>query len=94
MPYVLGLLTTVITLLYLLDRMGVNLGGPQVIDAQLKGLADRNKDRFSRDQAESVVQMMIRVASADSELTEAQKLYIERIRSEFVPPADARGTWA
>ena len=132
----LGFLTTVVTLLYLLDRMGVNLGGlnpfywrrrrawarkyegdpiysiedpmhvaallivgaakldgdisaeqkrtalnqfeqnfsldsraaselmasaahllgtPQVIDTQLKGLADKNQDRFSRDQAESMM---------------------------------------
>ena len=31
------------------------LGSPQVIDAQLKGLADKNKTRFTKEQADSML---------------------------------------
>jgi uncharacterized tellurite resistance protein B-like protein len=60
------------------------LGPPQVIDTQLMGLAEKNKDRFSKDQAESLIQMMIEVASADGELTAEQDSYVENMRSRFV----------
>jgi uncharacterized tellurite resistance protein B-like protein len=70
------------------------LGAPQVIDAQLKGLADMNQDRFSRDQAESMMQMMVEVASADGDLTATQSEYIEGIRTHFVPPESGQGTWS
>lgn len=70
------------------------LGAPQIIDTQLNGLADKNKDRFSRDQAESMIQMMVEVASADGELTAKQSEYVEGIRSRFVPSVKSEGTWS
>lgn len=70
------------------------LGAPQVIGTQLKGLADRNTDRMSRDQAESMMQMMVKVASADGDLTADQSEYIERVRSQFIPPEQGQGTWS
>ena len=70
------------------------LGAPQIIDTQLNGLADKNKDRFSRDQAESMIQMMVEVASADGELTTKQSEYIAGIRSQFVPSVKSEGTWS
>lgn len=70
------------------------LGAPQFIDTQLNGLADKNKDRLSRDQAESMIQMMVEVASADGELTAKQSEYIKGIRSQFVPSEKSEGTWS
>ena len=70
------------------------LGAPQVIDAQLDGVARNNQGRFSKDQAESMLQMMVQVASADGELTTAQSAFVERVRAQFVPPDKGEGTWA
>jgi len=70
------------------------LAAPQLIDTQLAELADKNKGRFSRDQAESMVQMMIKVASADGDLSTTQREFIEVIRSQFVPVEKNQGTWA
>ena len=70
------------------------LGAPQVIDTQLKGLADNNQDRFSREQSASMLQMMITVAAADGELTATQSEYVEGMRSQFIPPEKDPGTWA
>jgi len=69
------------------------LGAPQIIDTQLNGVADKNKDRFSRDQAESIIQMMIEVASADGDLSEKQSEYVARVRSLFVPSEKSQGVW-
>ena len=66
------------------------LGGPQVIDVQLKGLADKSKERFSQDQGESLVQMMVEVASAESDLTAVQNEYIESIRAQFIRTEEER----
>jgi len=70
------------------------LAAPQLIDTQLKSLADKNKGRLSHDQAESMVQMMNEVASADGGLSTTQSEYIDTIRSLFVPVETSEGTWA
>ncbi len=70
------------------------LAAPQLIDTQLHALADKNKGDFSQDQAESMVKMMIEVASADGDLTATQNEYIEGIRSQFVSVKEHHGTWA
>ena len=70
------------------------LGAPQVIDTQLNGIAEKNKDRFSKDQAESMIQMLVEVASADGELTTKQSEYVASIRSLFVPSEEKQGTWS
>lgn len=70
------------------------LGAPQIIEAQLKGLADKNTERFSREQAESMIDMMSKVASADGDLSEQQKSYLDSMRSQFAPPAEEPGTWS
>lgn len=69
------------------------LGPPQVIDTQLNGLADKNKDRFSQDQAESMIQMMIEVASADGDLTAEQNTYVDSMRSRFVRLKQNETAW-
>jgi len=70
------------------------LGAPQIIDAQLEGLAGKSKDRFSRDQAESMLQMMVKVISANGDLTAKQSEFVENIRSQFVPPEQDAGAWS
>ena len=70
------------------------LAAPQLIDRQLEKLAGRNKDGFSREQAESMIQMMIDVASTDGDLTAAQREFIEGVRSQFVREEKRQGTWS
>jgi len=69
------------------------LGPPQIIDTQLNGLADKNKDRFSPDQAESMLQMMVEVASADGDLTAKQTSYVDSMRSRFVRLKKSETAW-
>jgi uncharacterized tellurite resistance protein B-like protein len=70
------------------------LAAPQLIDDQLRKLAARNIDRFSPDQARSMVDMMAKVASADGDLSSEQKGYIESVRSQFVSEEKSKGTWS
>lgn len=70
------------------------LGPPQIIDTQLNGLADKNKDRLSPDQAASMIQMMIDVASADGGLTAEQNRYVDSMRSRFARPKQGETAWA
>lgn len=70
------------------------LAAPQLIDTQLRKLAARNTDRFSPDQAKSMVEMMSKVASADGDLSSEQKDYIDSIRSQFVREETSKGTWS
>ncbi len=70
------------------------LGAPQVIDTQLNGVAEKSRDRFSKDQAESMLKMMVEAASADGDLTAKQSEYVASIRALFIPPEQNRGTWS
>ncbi len=70
------------------------LGAPQIIDAQLQGLADKNKTCFTQEQADSMLQLMVEVVSADGEVTAAQSAFIETMRTHFVPPQPNQGTWS
>jgi len=78
----------------LLGSAAYLLGSPQIIDTQLNGVAEKNKDRFSKEQAESIIQMMIEVASADGALSAKQSEYVARTQSLFVPPDKSKGTWS
>lgn len=70
------------------------LGVPQVVEQQLQGLASRNKAKFSGEQSDSMLQMMVKVASADGSLSTVQKNYIDTMRENFVVPEKEDGTWA
>ena len=70
------------------------LGGPQVIDTQLEGVVSRNQTRFSPEQVDSMLQMMVKVASADGELTASQQQFIDGLRERFGTPEVQGGTWA
>jgi len=70
------------------------LGAPQVIDAQLDGVAQKNKARFSKDQAESMIEMIVDVASAEGGLSTKQNEYVANIRALFIPSEKPPGTWS
>ena len=78
----------------LLGSVAHLLGAPQIIDAQLNGVARNNKDRFSADQAESMLQMMVDVTSAGGELSAKQSEYIASIRALYATPEKSQGTWS
>ena len=69
------------------------LAAPQLIDGQLNQLAERNKASFSREQAESMLQMMNEVASVEGDLTMDQRAYVEKMRTMFAPQPASDGTW-
>lgn len=70
------------------------LGAPQVIDTQLEGVTEKNKGRFSREQAESMLQMMVKVASADGDPTQRQTDYLDSVKARFVVEEKREGAWA
>ena len=70
------------------------LAAPQLIDTQLEKLADRNKDKFSSDQAQSLMQMMVKVASADGSISAKQPEFIDSVRAAYVKDVQGDGTWA
>lgn len=77
----------------LLGSSAFLLGAPQVIGTQLRGVAGKNEDRFSREQAESMIGMMEQVVSVGGEPTAAQREYVDGIRAQFLK-AEQDGTWA
>lgn len=70
------------------------LGAPQVIDMQLKGVAEKNAGKFSTDQAESMLKMMTVVANADGKVSERQNDYLENIRNQYLVEHENGGTWS
>lgn len=70
------------------------LAAPQLLDEQLGKFADRNSERFSIEQAESLVRMMTEVASADGNLSATQQDFIQRVRASYVREERTGGTWA
>jgi len=69
------------------------LAAPQLIDNQLRKLVGQNKDRFSAEQAESMLQMMRQVAAAEGQPSEAQRNFIDTVRSELNIMKEPDGTW-
>lgn len=69
------------------------LAAPQLLADQLGKLVDRNTNRFSAEQAQSLISMMTAVVSADGEPSASQKAYIENIRSKYVGDTGPSGTW-
>jgi len=69
------------------------LAAPQLIDSQLQKLAHKNRDRFSREQAESMLEMMGRVAAAEGRPSEEQQRFIDAVRSQLSVAQEPVGTW-
>ncbi len=63
------------------------------IVTQLEKLADRSKDRFSSDQAQSLMQMMVKVASANGSISARQQEFVDSVRSAYIKEARGDGTW-
>jgi len=174
MHIVLGLLTTIVTVLYLLDRMGIDLGGlnpfywyrrrafarkygsdpiysiqdpmhgaallvigtaklggdltasqkatanalfvsefsidsaeasqlfgsaahllaaPQLIGDQLQKLLERSTERFSREQAVSIVKMAEQVAAVDGGPAPVQSEFLDSLRTKLPVEPKGAGTW-
>ena len=70
------------------------LAAPQLLDSQLTKLAHKNSGRFSKEQVDSLIDMMAKVAAADGELSSTQEAFISDIRSTFVQQEQTQGTWA
>ncbi len=70
------------------------LAAPQLIENQLSKLAARSGNRFSPEQAESLIGMMEKVASADGGLSASQQELIAHVRTEFPSVEKSEGTWA
>jgi hypothetical protein len=69
------------------------LGAPQILDTQLNGVLDKNKDRFSNEQAKSFIAVAESVTAAGSTPTERQLAFLEELQRRFLPPPAAAGTW-
>ena len=69
------------------------LGAPQVIDTQLEGLIARHREKFTPDQAASIVDMMTRVAAAGGDLTEQQDAFIASVRAHLRFAETKEGPW-
>ncbi len=69
------------------------LAAPQLLDRQMRKLAEVNKNRFSQAQAQSIVDMMVEVASAGGQPSPSQREYIENVRASFVAESPT-GTWS
>jgi len=70
------------------------LAAPQLIGTQLEKLADRHKDAFSPDQATSLMQMMVKVVSANGSVSADQQEFIDSIRAAYIKVPKGEGTWA
>jgi uncharacterized tellurite resistance protein B-like protein len=70
------------------------LAAPQLLDSQLEKLVDRNQDTFAPDQANSLMQMIVKVASADGELSAKQQEFIDNVRAACVKAPIGEGPWA
>lgn len=79
----------------LLGSVAFLLGAPQVVGTQLEGVMERNKERFSREQSESIVEMAEAVANSAGDASASQREYLTALREKIVPPAPAgAGNWA
>ena len=69
------------------------LAAPQLLEGQLQKLSERSKDRFSPDQARSMLEMMSKVAAAGGEVSATQRDFINSVGSTLVHEEERQGTW-
>ena len=70
------------------------LAAPQLLENQLNKLADKHAAQFTREQAESLVEIMTTVASASGGLSITQKEFIDSMRARSGTIAEPQGTWS
>ena len=69
------------------------LAAPQLLETQLQKLAGKNRGRFSREQAESMLEMMATVAAAQGQPSEQQRTFIDSVASQLSIEKEPEGTW-
>jgi uncharacterized tellurite resistance protein B-like protein len=69
------------------------LAAPQLLETQLEKLAGKNKDRFSQEQAESMLEMMAKVAAAQGRPSEKQRGFIDSVATQLSVNKEPEGTW-
>lgn len=69
------------------------LAAPQLLENQLNKLADKHASRFTREQADSLLEIMTTVASTSGGLSITQKDFIDSIRTRSGTTAEPQGTW-
>jgi len=69
------------------------LAAPQLVSTQLKELARRNKDNFSGEQADSLLEMMQAVADAEGAVSPGQRAYLDEMLANFTPKPKGDGPW-
>ena len=70
------------------------LAAPQLIGEQLDKLADRNRETFTPEQSDSLMQMIVKVAAANGSVSASQQEFIDSIRSAYIKAPQGEGTWA
>ena len=70
------------------------LGGPQLIGTQLEKFSERHVETFSREQAQSLIDMIEQLAAADGEPTDKQQHFIMELRSKILKTEPATGVWS
>ena len=69
------------------------LGGPQVMDKQLKGLIQRNSNTFSAEQVESVADMIGTVVAVGGSFSESQSEFLVEIQSGLAQDEANKSEW-
>lgn len=69
------------------------LGGPQIIDTQLKGLIQRHRETFTDEQVGSVVEMITNVVGDDGASTESQRRFLIEVQSGLSRSRISKGEW-
>lgn len=69
------------------------LAAPQLLGDQLRKLADRSQQRFSDEQAQSMLRMMQAVAAAEGKPSAVQREYLDGMTAAFAPQAKGNDTW-
>lgn len=70
------------------------LGSPQILDNQLRQLAERRKESFSPEQANSLLELIEKTAAPGMRRSTPQTDLITHIRTVFAEPEKADGEWA
>lgn len=69
------------------------LGSPQLLDTQMRQLADRRKGLFSAEQAGSLIEMIEQTAAPGLQRSDSQEEVLAHIRTALVEPEKADGEW-
>lgn len=69
------------------------LGGPKLIDVQLKNITEKRVKGFSPDQAKSLADMMLEVSSTEKKASAEQENYIRLVQAHAEIDKNPDSTW-